>query len=238
MKKLILPLVAVAALATAGSASAWHGHGHAHLLRFATVQHGLKLGLFAHAGMKGDWGARHARDDDQGDNDEDDQQTASTGGVFEKLTGTGSSLGLTTASSSGTTSGTPMASGTYAASVATAWANAVKNADGTTCAPATATITLTDSSSSANAVGATVSGWTCSVPDNSKDIADVFFGKADVSSATGTLSGVTGFGRVLLVQKTDGTETGFAFLGFHGFREHSLATFAARDFHHCGGDNG
>lgn len=242
MKKLILPLVAVAALASAGSAAAWRGHGHEHaLLRFTTVQKGLRLGLFAHAGVKHGWmfGTNDNGQTNQGDNDADDQQqtTPPAGGVFEKLTGTGDSLGLTSASSSGTTAGTPIASGTYSASIATVWASAVKNANGSTCAPATATITLTDSSASTNSVGATVSGWTCSLPTNSQGIADVFFGKADVSSANGTLSGVSGFGRVLIAQKTDGTESGFAFLGFRGFRENTLASFAAHDFHSCGGKN-
>ena len=238
MKKLILVLVAVAALAVPAAASAHHGHGHAFLgirisghgngraafgVKFAAVQHGTQLGLFAHAAKQGNDG-----------DDDDDTATQSTA-VFEKLVGTGASFGSDSATASGTISGRPLEGGTFSTTLTTDWSQQTANAKGGNCAPATATLSLVDATSSANTLGTTVTGKTCSVGTNDRNIAYVFFGQATVAGATGTLSSVSGTGRVLLVQSTTGVVKGFEFAGFKGGEQHSFVRLAVSDEHHCGG---
>jgi hypothetical protein len=201
MKKLILVLCATVALAAPAAASAHHRHGEHHRfgVRLTAVEHGLKLGWWKH------------------------------GALFAKLTGTGTSFGLTSASASGTLVGRPLASGTFTSSIATDWSKATANRFGGQCAPATATLSLVDSASSANAVGSNVTGKTCSVGTNGWDVAYVFVGRSSVSSATGTLSTVSGSGRVLLAEKTDGTVKGFVWTGLHGDRAKTFTTYTKRD---------
>lgn len=214
MKKLLLALAAAAALALPTAASAHHRHGFG--LQFTAVEQGMKLGWFGHSG-----------------NDEFHSGSA----AFEKLSGTGSSFAASAATASGTIAGRPLTSGTFSASLSTDWTKATANEHGGSCAPSTATLSMTDSSSSANTLGTSVTGMTCSVASNPLGVVDVFFGQANVTSATGTLSSISGDGRVLLAQKTDGTVTGFAFVGFHGGLEHTLVASAAHDEHHCDGSH-
>jgi len=222
MRKLMLVLFATAALAIPAVASAHDpGHGSGHLdktksgIRFSAVQHGVQLGFFKHAGQK-NWNA--------------------TSGVFEKLAGTGSSFSSAASTASGTVSGRPLAGGTYSAAITTDWSKATDKKDGRSCAPATAALTLTDSSSPANSLAASVKGKTCSVGSNSLNIAYVFVGSSSVTGATGTLSTVTGGGRVLLVEKAGGTVSGFAFSGFRGIHEKEFASYTTKDaVHSCSG---
>ena len=208
MRKLILLMCAAAALAAPAAASAHRGKRHAgHGVRLAAVEHGVKVGPWKH------------------------------GSLFAKLTGTGTSFGGATATASGTFAGRPVAKGSFTASLSTDWSKATTKTDSdgdsdsgsVSCAPSTATLTLTDSSASANTVTESVTGKTCALPTNDGKFADVFFGSSTVSSTGGTLAGVTGTGRVLFAEKTDGTVVGFAFTGRLGIREHTLMRIAKHD---------
>lgn len=201
MKKLLLALCATAALAAPAAASAHHRNGEHHRfgIRLTAVEHGLKLGWWKH------------------------------GALFAKLDGTGTSFGLPSATASGTLVGRPLASGTFSSTITTDWTKAAANRHGGQCAPATATLSLVDAASSANAVGSTVTGKTCTVGTNQWDVAYVFVGAASVTSATGTLSSATGDGRVLLAEKTDGTVKGFVFTGLHGDRAKTFTAYARHD---------
>jgi hypothetical protein len=153
----------------------------------------------------------------------------SRGGIFERASGTASAFSGDTATVSATVTGMPLAQGTLAVTITTDWSKATDDKHGGKCAPATATETLTDAASSANTLSATVTGTTCAVGSNTWNLAAVFFGKATVGSAAGTLSGVTGTGRLLLVQKTDGTVKGFTFAGFRDHLNKTLTLAARKD---------
>ena len=158
--------------------------------------------------------------------------------MFEKLTGTGTSFGTGSATASGSIAGKPLAGGTYSATVTTDWSHAADNGHGGSCAPATATLALVDSASSANTLSESVTGKTCAVASNDRNIAYVFRGASTVTGAAGTLAGVSGAGRVLLVEKTDGTVDGFAFAGFRGAIEHAFVSYAKHDAKGCDGGRG
>jgi hypothetical protein len=229
MKKLILALLVGAALAVPAAASA-HGRGHhdarrdgrrSAAIRLTAVEHGAKLG----------WLAGPAHENKRNDAD----RIASTA-LFAKLSGTGTSFGTGSATSTGTIAGRPLGAGTYSATVTTDWSQVADDGHGGSCAPATATLGLVDGASSADTLADAVTGKTCAVASNDRDVAYVFFGTSTVSSAAGTLAGVSGSGRVLLVEKTDGTVEGFAFAGFKGVREHSFVSYATHDANGCDGD--
>jgi hypothetical protein len=204
MKKLMLALLAVGALATAtaASASACHGKHKRSDADFRTLSYSSHR----------DWAGSGA-------------------GVVEKLRGSGSSFAAGTASANGSIVRGTLDSGSFTAALATDWSQAKSNDHGGSCAPATGTLSLGDSSS---ALGTSLKGVTCTVGSNPRNVAAVFFGKADVTTATGSLSKVTGGGRVLLVEKTDGTVKGFEFAGFKGWHERSLAGYSKDDAHDCG----
>ena len=204
MKKLILAVAATVALATATTASASSSNG----------------------------GGRHSRRHDLVFRTATYWHHAGGAGVFEKLDGTGSSLDAGTSSASGAIHGRPLQDGTFAASLSADWSKATANRHGGSCAPATGTLTLSDSSG--DTLDTSLTGVSCTVGSNPWNVAGVFFGKAQVTSATGTLSSVTGYGRVLLVEKTDGTVEGFAFAGFRRWHERRLAGIAKGDAHRCG----
>lgn len=152
-------------------------------------------------------------------------------GVFEKLTGTGSGFATGSASASGTIRGWKLQDGTFTATLSTDWSQATANEHGGSCAPSTGTLSLANSSS---ALDSTVKGVTCTVGSNPWNVAAVFFGRSTVTSSTGSVSNVSGHGRVLLVEKTDGTVKGFTFAGFRGWHARALAAYTKGDAHHCG----
>jgi|SRR5581483_2761029 len=156
------------------------------------------------------------------------------GGVFERLAGTGAGFHTDSADASGSIAGHPLDGGGFAVSLSPDWSKAFANRHGGSCAPTAGTLSLSGADSS-NAVASSVHGLTCTVGSNSRDVAAVFFGMTRVTNASGTLSSVSGYGRVLLVEKTDGTVTGFAFAGFGPRVERRLAAFARDDAQHCGG---
>jgi hypothetical protein len=154
--------------------------------------------------------------------------------AFEKLQGSGLDLTAASATATGTIAGRPLDGGSFAASISTDWSKASANKHGGSCAPATATLSLTGSSSS-DTLDTSGAGVTCTVGSNPRNIAAVYFGKANVTTATGVAAKVSGRGRVLLVEKTDGTVKGFAFAGFTGRAGRHLAALSRGDAHHCGG---
>ena len=144
--------------------------------------------------------------------------------ALAKLTGTGTSFGSATATASGTLAGggDKLASGTFSVSLTNDVAHATtKTSDrGTlTCEPATASLTLTDSASSANKVTAALTGKTCSwTKTGSTDTVRAFFGRG-AATGVGTLAGLTGTtAKTFLMQKADGSVKGSVFAGQRGER--------------------
>jgi hypothetical protein len=206
MKKLILVLLATGALVTASAASASAFHHHG-------GHHGApQFKTDAYAGHHSH--SHHA--------------------VFERLRGTGTDFSADSATASGTVAGRLLDGGSFAATISTDWSSATANKHGGSCAPATGTLSLTGSSSS-DTLDTSSAGVTCTVGSNPWNIAAVYFAKATVTGATGALANVSGEGRVLLVEKTDGTVRGFSFSGFKGSTEQQLGSFARSDAQHCGG---
>jgi len=158
---------------------------------------------------------------------------------FAKLIGTGTSFGGTSATASGTVAGTNvLATGTFSASLNTnVSAATTKTSDRGTlsCAPATATITVTGATA-ADTASSPLTGKTCAWTKTDGTVVRAFFGKGTVTGA-GRLAALTGStGRAFLLQKADGTVTGAVFAGRHD--SDGLTTFGARehDAAHTTGD--
>lgn len=143
MKKFLLPLVGAAALAAPTSALAWGTHHHHFGFRFA---------FFARIG------------DRDGDHDN---------ALFAKLSGTGSSFADSSATATGSiVAGNDHPNGHFNVSISTNWSQAQSKTfteeDGDTvtisCAPATASSTLSNGSTST----ANLTGKTCSKTDEGK----------------------------------------------------------------------
>jgi hypothetical protein len=151
--------------------------------------------------------------------------------LFAKLTGTGTSLAGSSATASGTIASDKLGAGTFAATVATNWAAAkTRTGDRGTlsCAPATATLTLTGAST-ANTTTANLTGKTCKwTPAGATSPAgSMFMGKDAKVSATGSVAGLAGsVEKAFLIQKADGTVKGAVFAGME---LHTFALFAARE---------
>jgi len=205
MKRLILALLVAAALVTASAASASADHHHG---GHGGTPHFKTVGYSGHAH------SRHA--------------------VFERLQGTGTDFSADSATASGSVAGRLLDGGSFAATISTDWSSATANKHGGSCAPATGTLSLTGSSSS-DTLDTSSTGVTCTVGSNPWNVAAVYFGKANVTGATGALANVSGKGRVLLVEKTDGTVRGFTFAGFKGSTGQQLGADARSDAQHCGG---
>jgi hypothetical protein len=150
MNKLLISLAAAAALAVPSSALAWGGH-----------HHGGRLGAFAFGG----------------DNDHSV--------MFAKLSGTGASFGGATTTVTGSiVAGNDHPNGHFSVSLSTTWSSATTKTftdndgdadDGTyasSCAPATASITLSNGSTSTSAL----TGKTCSSSFNGTVKGSGFFG--------------------------------------------------------------
>jgi len=138
-------------------------------------------------------------------------------GLFAKLSGTGSSFGASSATASGTiVAGNRLASGTFAATLATDWSQSTTKSGehGTlACAPASLKLTLTDSASSANTTSSTLTGKSCTFTKSDGTVFRGFFGRGTVTG-TGTLSVITGMERAFLTEKADGSVHGAVFAGF------------------------
>jgi hypothetical protein len=162
--------------------------------------------------------------------------------VLAKLTGTGTSFGGATASASGTLAGRSdkLATGTFSVSLTNDLSKATtKTFDrGTlTCEPATASLTLTDSASSANKVTAALAGKTCTwTKTGSTDVVRAFFGRGTATGA-GTLAALTGkTAKTFLLEKADGSVKGAVFAGRRGERSLLFSLGERRAEHESGCD--
>jgi hypothetical protein len=165
--------------------------------------------------------------------------------LFAKLSGTGTSFAASSATANGTIASDKLGTGTFTASIATNWAaKQTRTGDRGTlaCAPATASLTLTGSST-ANTTTANLTGKTCSwTPAGATAPAgSMFFGKDMSVHATGSVANLDGtVEKAFLMQKADGSVRGAVFAGFDrqrfeffAAREHD----AARHTGDCDGDH-
>src|SRR3954451_7830335 len=126
--------------------------------------------------------------------------------LFAKLSGPGTSLAGSSATANGTIASDKLGTGTFAATIATNWAAATTRTGdrGTlSCAPATATLTLTGASA-ANTTTANLTGKTCKwTPAGATAPAgSMFMGKDAKVSATGSVAGLAGsVEKAFLMQK-------------------------------------
>jgi hypothetical protein len=163
--------------------------------------------------------------------------------VLAKLTGTGTSFGGASATASGTLVGRSdkLATGAFSISLTNDLAHATtKTSDrGTlTCEPATASLTLTDSASSANKVTATFAGKTCTWTKTGTDVVRAFFGRGTATGA-GTLAALTGkTAKTFLLQKADGSVKGAVFAGRRGERSLLFSLGELRAEHESGCHHG
>ena len=117
--------------------------------------------------------------------------------ALAKLSGTGTTFGAATATASGSIVGGTLQSGTFSATVSTDWAKAVNRTfdrGSLSCAPATASLTLTATTTTQSSL----TGKTCAWTPTTGSVVRAFFGKSTTVKA-------------FLVQKSDGTVKGAAF---------------------------
>lgn len=164
--------------------------------------------------------------------------------LFAKLSGTGTSFAGSGATAKGTLASDLLGTGTFAASIATNWTAATtRTGDRGTlrCAPATATLTLTGSTTADNA-SASLTGTTCTFAPAgaTTTAAAMFFGRAAGLVAAGSLAGLNGTAaKAFLRQGADGTVRGAVLAGFSMLP--LFRTFAVREHdaaRHTGGCDG
>jgi hypothetical protein len=188
------------------------------LLLFATAALAVPAAASAHHG----WSHHHA--------------------FLAKLSGTGTSFAGSTATASGSiVRSEKLGNGTFAASIASDWTKATSRTSdrGTvSCAPATATLTLTGANT-ADTTHATLAGKTCKWTPTSGAAVNAFFGRGAVTG-TGALASISGTEKAFLVQKADGSVNGAVFAGDRSdrfaaefaVREHDAAHKAGNCDHH------
>lgn len=165
MRKLLIALVAAAALAVPATALAWDGHHHHH-------HFGVLAAFFVKGdGDHGQFAVRAGGDNDensQGEDNDNDENEAPA--MVAQLSGTGTSFGANTATATGNiVGGNDHQNGHFSVSLNTDWAAAQSKTfteeDGDTvtisCAPATASSTLTNGSTT----NTDFTGKTCSKTD-------------------------------------------------------------------------
>jgi hypothetical protein len=151
--------------------------------------------------------------------------------LFAKLSGTGTSFAGNAATASGSIASDKLGAGTFTASIATNWA-AAKTRTGEkgtlSCAPATATLTLTGATAT-NTATASLTGRTCTFTKagSTTPMGSLFMGKDESLSAAGAVANLNGkAARAFLMQKADGTVKGAVFAGMD---MHTFSLFAARE---------
>ncbi len=156
--------------------------------------------------------------------------------ALAKLSGTGTSFANATATASGQiVRSEKLGLGTFAASLATDWSKATTRTGerGTlSCAPATATLTLTGANV-ANTASASLTGKTCTFTKTDGTVVRGFLGRG-TATGTGTLSALT-TAKAFLVQRSDGTVRGAVFGGRKDAEGTRLTFATALSFgeHHC-----
>lgn len=139
--------------------------------------------------------------------------------MLAKVSGTGTSFASASATASGTATGNmSVGTGTFSASISSDWTKATTHTGrgGTlSCAPATATLTVTGATA-ANTAKASLTGKTCKWTPTSGSVVSAFFGRGAATGA-GALATLTGSNeRAFLLQKADGTVSGAVFAGMRG----------------------
>jgi hypothetical protein len=125
--------------------------------------------------------------------------------LVELSTGSVSGLGTSTVGFAGTIAGAPISTGTISTSLTVDTANAKSNDFGGSCAPATGTVTLTDSATTTNSLTESVDGALCEVGGTGASAGHVFFGKYKVTGGSGAYSSATGKGTLGFFQQAGGT---------------------------------
>jgi hypothetical protein len=125
--------------------------------------------------------------------------------LVELATGTVSGLGTSAVGLAGTIAGSPIKTGTIATALTVDTANAKSNDFGGTCAPATGTVTLTDSTTTTNSLSENVEGRLCEVGGTGASAGHVFFGRYTVSGGSGAYSSAEGRGTLGFYQQAGGT---------------------------------
>jgi hypothetical protein len=177
-------------------------------------------GAMANGGHHHHWGWRHAA-------------------VLAKVTGTGASLANSSAAVSGTIAKSEkLGTGTFTATVTTDWTKAVTRT-GTkgvlSCAPASAALTLTGSTTT-NTLSSTLTGRTCKWTPTGGQTVAAFFGRG-TSTGAGALAGLTGStAKAFLWQKADGSVQGAVFAGHHDRAKLGFFARGERDASHKTGD--
>ena len=160
--------------------------------------------------------------------------------VLAKVFGTGSTFGAATASASGSIARSEkLGAGTFSASLSTDWTKAASRTGdrGTvSCAPSTATLTLTGATTS-NTVTASLTGKACTWTPKTGDAVNAFFGRGTATGA-GALATLTGkTAKTFLVRRADGTVKGAVAAGSRGARS-LLFSLGERRARHDAGDCG
>jgi hypothetical protein len=163
--------------------------------------------------------------------------------VLARLTGTGTSFAGATASASGTLVGRSdtLTTGTFSLSLTNDLAKATTRTSdrGTlTCEPATASLTLASSTSSADTVTASLTGKTCTwTKAGSTQTVRAFFARGTATGA-GTLASLTGkTEKAFLLQRADGSVRGAVFAGRRGERSLFFSLGERRAQHESGCDH-
>lgn len=158
--------------------------------------------------------------------------------LLAKVSGTGSSFAASSATASGAIARSEkLGTGTFALSLSTDWSKATTRSGdrGTlSCAPGTATLTLTGATSS-NTLKSSLAGKTCTFTPKTGTAVSAFFGRG-TATGTGTLASLTGkTAKAFVVRKDDGTVRGAVFAGV---RDRRTLAFFARDEHRAGHEAG
>jgi hypothetical protein len=152
--------------------------------------------------------------------------------LLAKVSGTGTSFASASATASGKAIGTMNVTGTFSASISSDWTKATSHTGmgGTlSCAPATATLTITGAVATDTAKGS-LTGKTCKWTPTTGSTVSAFFGRG-ITTGAGALASLTGSTeKAFLTQKSDGTVAGAVFAGMHSMMNGMFASdFAARE---------
>ena len=155
------------------------------------------------------------------------------------VSGTGVSFANPSAAVSGSIARSEkLGTGTFAATVTTDWTKATTGTGmrGTlSCAPSTATLTLTGATAS-NTLSSTLTGKTCKWTPTGGTTTNAFFGRGTATGA-GALASLTGqTAKAWLIQKSDGSVKGAVFAGRGERRSLSLFAVGERHAEHAAGD--
>jgi hypothetical protein len=159
--------------------------------------------------------------------------------LLASVSGTGASFANPSAAVSGSIARSEkLGTGTFAATVTTDWTKATTRTGmhGTlSCAPSTATLTLTGVTAS-NTLSSTLTGKACKWTPTGGTTTSAFFGRGTATGA-GALASLTGkTEKAWLIQRADGSVKGAVFAGSRHQRSLSLFAVGERRARHAAGD--